>query len=165
MFKQLNKVHIYSTMKVMSFNYSKMWTYGNGTGILLLKLWLFQESLLSLHGGFGFPILDVSTCVMRNSQLWIPTCVVWCLKVVAAGSVTVAYPFDTVRRRLMMMSGEGDKMYRYVCGGYWTLALSTWVWGSVADPERFDADPDPTFFYWCGSGSHFLIDADPDPTF
>jgi hypothetical protein len=34
--------------------------------------------------------------------------------VVAAGSVTVAYPFDTVRRRLMMMSGEGEKMYRYV---------------------------------------------------
>lgn len=30
---------------------------------------------------------------------------------VAAGSVSVAYPFDTVRRRLMMMSGEGDKMY------------------------------------------------------
>ena len=29
------------------------------------------------------------------------------------GSVTVSYPFDTVRRRLMMMSGEGDKMYRY----------------------------------------------------
>ena len=31
----------------------------------------------------------------------------------AASSVTVAYPFDTVRRRLMMMSGEGEKMYRY----------------------------------------------------
>ena len=31
---------------------------------------------------------------------------------VAAGSVTVAYPFDTVRRRLMMMSGEGEKMYK-----------------------------------------------------
>lgn len=30
---------------------------------------------------------------------------------VAAGSVSVAYPFDTVRRRLMMMSGEGEKMY------------------------------------------------------
>ena len=30
------------------------------------------------------------------------------------GSVTVSYPFDTVRRRLMMMSGEGEKMYRYV---------------------------------------------------
>merc|ERR1711997_1126511 len=30
---------------------------------------------------------------------------------VAAGSVTVAYPFDTVRRRLVMMSGEGEKMY------------------------------------------------------
>jgi len=30
---------------------------------------------------------------------------------VAAGSVTVSYPFDTVRRRLMMMSGEGEKMY------------------------------------------------------
>merc|ERR1712059_174555 len=32
-------------------------------------------------------------------------------QVVAAGSVTVSYPFDTVRRRLMMMSGEGEKMY------------------------------------------------------
>lgn len=31
---------------------------------------------------------------------------------VAMTSVTVAYPFDTVRRRLMMMSGEGDKMYK-----------------------------------------------------
>ena len=31
---------------------------------------------------------------------------------VAAGSVSVAYPFDTVRRRLMMMSGEGEKMYK-----------------------------------------------------
>lgn len=31
---------------------------------------------------------------------------------VAACSVTVAYPFDTVRRRLMMMSGEGEKMYK-----------------------------------------------------
>merc|ERR1712227_700636 len=31
---------------------------------------------------------------------------------VAAGSVTVAYPFDTVRRRLMMMSGEKEKMYK-----------------------------------------------------
>ena len=31
---------------------------------------------------------------------------------VAAGSVTIAYPFDTVRRRLMMMSGEGEKMYK-----------------------------------------------------
>ena len=31
---------------------------------------------------------------------------------VAAGSVTVAYPFDTVRRRLMMMSGEQEKMYK-----------------------------------------------------
>jgi len=32
---------------------------------------------------------------------------------VAASSVTVAYPFDTVRRRLMMMSGtEGEKMYK-----------------------------------------------------
>lgn len=30
---------------------------------------------------------------------------------VAMGSVTAAYPFDTVRRRLMMMSGEGEKMY------------------------------------------------------
>jgi len=30
---------------------------------------------------------------------------------VAMASVTVAYPFDTVRRRLMMMSGEGEKMY------------------------------------------------------
>merc|ERR1712121_328593 len=30
---------------------------------------------------------------------------------VAAGSVSIAYPFDTVRRRLMMMSGEGEKMY------------------------------------------------------
>jgi len=30
---------------------------------------------------------------------------------VAMTSVTVAYPFDTVRRRLMMMSGEGEKMY------------------------------------------------------
>jgi len=30
---------------------------------------------------------------------------------VAMVSVTVAYPFDTVRRRLMMMSGEGEKMY------------------------------------------------------
>ena len=27
-------------------------------------------------------------------------------------SVSLAYPFDTVRRRLMMMSGEGEKMYR-----------------------------------------------------
>jgi solute carrier family 25 (adenine nucleotide translocator) protein 4/5/6/31 len=34
------------------------------------------------------------------------------IKVVAAGSVTVSYPFDTVRRRLMMMSGEGEKMYK-----------------------------------------------------
>jgi len=33
-------------------------------------------------------------------------------QVVAAGSVTVAYPFDTVRRRLMMMSGEQEKMYK-----------------------------------------------------
>ncbi|XP_023332797.1 ADP/ATP translocase 1 [Eurytemora carolleeae] len=32
-------------------------------------------------------------------------------QVVAMGSVTVSYPFDTVRRRLMMMSGEGEKMY------------------------------------------------------
>jgi len=31
---------------------------------------------------------------------------------VASVSVTVAYPFDTVRRRLMMMSGEGEKMYK-----------------------------------------------------
>jgi len=31
---------------------------------------------------------------------------------VAAGSVTIAYPFDTVRRRLMMMSGEQEKMYK-----------------------------------------------------
>lgn len=31
---------------------------------------------------------------------------------VAAVSVTAAYPFDTVRRRLMMMSGEGEKMYK-----------------------------------------------------
>ena len=31
---------------------------------------------------------------------------------VAAGAVTVAYPFDTVRRRLMMMSGEQEKMYK-----------------------------------------------------
>ena len=31
---------------------------------------------------------------------------------VAAVSVSVAYPFDTVRRRLMMMSGEGEKMYK-----------------------------------------------------
>merc|ERR1711992_31530 len=31
---------------------------------------------------------------------------------VAAGSVTEAYPFDTVRRRLMMMSGEQEKMYK-----------------------------------------------------
>ena len=31
---------------------------------------------------------------------------------VAAGSVAVAYPFDTVRRRLMMMSGEQEKMYK-----------------------------------------------------
>ena len=31
---------------------------------------------------------------------------------VAMASVTVAYPFDTVRRRLMMMSGEGEKMYK-----------------------------------------------------
>lgn len=30
---------------------------------------------------------------------------------VAMGSVTISYPFDTVRRRLMMMSGEGEKMY------------------------------------------------------
>jgi len=30
---------------------------------------------------------------------------------VAVFSVTVSYPFDTVRRRLMMMSGEGEKMY------------------------------------------------------
>ena len=30
----------------------------------------------------------------------------------AACSVSVAYPFDTVRRRLMMMSGEGEKMYK-----------------------------------------------------
>ena len=34
---------------------------------------------------------------------------------VAAGSVTVAYPFDTVRRRLMMMSGEKEKMYKVKC--------------------------------------------------
>ena len=157
MFKQLNKVHIYSTMKVMSFNYSKMWTYGNGTGILLLKLCLLQESLLSLHGGFGFPILDVSTCVMRNSQLWIPTCVVWCLKVVAAGSVTVAYPFDTVRRRLMMMSGEGDKMYRYHVCVRWLLNTC---------PVRLGVRQcGGSRTIWCRSGSHFLIDADPDPTF
>ena len=31
---------------------------------------------------------------------------------VAAVSVSIAYPFDTVRRRLMMMSGEGEKMYK-----------------------------------------------------
>jgi len=31
---------------------------------------------------------------------------------VAMVSVTVSYPFDTVRRRLMMMSGEGEKMYK-----------------------------------------------------
>jgi hypothetical protein len=43
--------------------------------------------------------------------------------VVAAGSVTVAYPFDTVRRRLMMMSGEGEKMYRYVLA---VCYLYTW---------------------------------------
>ena len=30
---------------------------------------------------------------------------------VAVGSVSVAYPFDTVKRRLMMMSGESEKMY------------------------------------------------------
>ena len=34
---------------------------------------------------------------------------------VATVSVTVSYPFDTVRRRLMMMSGEGDKMYKVGC--------------------------------------------------
>ena len=33
------------------------------------------------------------------------------LQTVAACSVSIAYPFDTVRRRLMMMSGEGEKMY------------------------------------------------------
>merc|ERR1719348_24478 len=31
---------------------------------------------------------------------------------VATVSVTLSYPFDTVRRRLMMMSGEGEKMYK-----------------------------------------------------
>jgi len=31
---------------------------------------------------------------------------------VAMASVTISYPFDTVRRRLMMMSGEGEKMYK-----------------------------------------------------
>jgi solute carrier family 25 (adenine nucleotide translocator) protein 4/5/6/31 len=33
-------------------------------------------------------------------------------QIVASTSVTVAYPFDTVRRRLMMMSGEQEKMYK-----------------------------------------------------
>ena len=37
---------------------------------------------------------------------------------VAAGSVTVAYPFDTVRRRLMMMSGEQEKMYKYAAASF-----------------------------------------------
>jgi len=31
---------------------------------------------------------------------------------VAAASVTIAYPFDTVRRRLMMMSGDAEKKYK-----------------------------------------------------
>lgn len=30
---------------------------------------------------------------------------------VAAASVIIAYPFDTVRRRLMMMSGDAEKKY------------------------------------------------------
>eukprot|EP00096_Caligus_rogercresseyi_P015425 TRINITY_DN785_c0_g1_i1.p1 TRINITY_DN785_c0_g1~~TRINITY_DN785_c0_g1_i1.p1 ORF type:complete len:296 (+),score=92.33 TRINITY_DN785_c0_g1_i1:147-1034(+) len=44
---------------------------------------------------------------------------------VAATSVSIAYPFDTVRRRLMMMSGEGDKMYK-----------STWdCWRKIVQQE------------------------------
>jgi solute carrier family 25 (adenine nucleotide translocator) protein 4/5/6/31 len=48
---------------------------------------------------------------------------------VAAVSVSIAYPFDTVRRRLMMMSGEGDKMYRG----------TTDCWKKIAKDEGFKA--------------------------
>ena len=49
-------------------------------------------------------------------------------QVVAAGSVTVAYPFDTVRRRLMMMSGEKEKMYKVkVCLSMCRLAVEKLV--------------------------------------
>ncbi len=47
---------------------------------------------------------------------------------VAAGSVTVAYPFDTVRRRLMMMSGEGEKMYKVrQLGGFFSKNVSSCI--------------------------------------
>ena len=36
---------------------------------------------------------------------------------------------------------------------------------SVADPERFDADPDPTYYIDADPDPTYYIDADPDPTF
>ena len=53
---------------------------------------------------------------------------------VAAGSVTVAYPFDTVRRRLMMMSGEKEKMYKVTyfqltINELFSLVVTMQIWG------------------------------------
>jgi len=58
---------------------------------------------------------------------------------VAAVSVSVAYPFDTVRRRLMMMSGEGEKMY----------SSTTDCWKKILQNEGWKA-------YYKGNGTNVL---------
>ena len=72
-----------------------------------------QNSLLGISQAFSsdLELPRWSTVGNGYSDEWIEIRKLL-LQVVAAGSVTVAYPFDTVRRRLMMMSGEKEKMYK-----------------------------------------------------
>jgi len=61
-----------------------------------------------IYRAFYFGLYDTAKSMVDKPGLLMKYAIAQSVAVV---SVSMAYPFDTVRRRLMMMSGEGEKMY------------------------------------------------------
>lgn len=61
-----------------------------------------------IYRAFYFGLYDTAKSMVDKPGLLMKYAIAQSVAVV---SVSMAYPFDTVRRRLMMMAGEGEKMY------------------------------------------------------
>jgi len=74
---------------------------------------LYPGFLISVQGiivyrAFYFGTYDTVKSMFEKPNILVKFAIA---QSVAVFSVSISYPFDTVRRRLMMMSGEGEKMY------------------------------------------------------
>jgi solute carrier family 25 (mitochondrial adenine nucleotide translocator), member 4/5/6/31 len=98
---------------------------GRGGAVALYQGFGVSVQGIIIYRGAYFGLYDTAKGVIFEDEKKAPVIAKWCVaQTVAVASGIISYPFDTVRRRLMMQSGGKDQMYRNTVDAWRKIAAN-----------------------------------------